>query len=390
MISKNECCGCGACKNACPKSNINMATDEEGFLYPQMKDKLLCGDCALCQRVCFYNKDLQSNPPNKVLACKSKVDDIRYNSSSGGVFSILAESVLVKGGVICGAAFDDNCVLIHSFAEGDDYVKFRRSKYVQSDTKDAYTQTKQYLEEGRDVLFTGTPCQIAGLKSFLNKDYEKLLCMDFICHGVPSPKMFRAHLSEISAEVGSDVVDYCFRTKDGVWKKLTTTIASTRDGNVVTTKRDPYMLGFLQNLYLRPSCHSCGANKFRSGADITIGDYWGCETAHRSFDDEKGISIALLHSNKGHVAFDDIKEKVQTIEADLNHAVIFNRNLVSASLPHPKRADFFRKIQSGVSFSVCVKMFTKNCTEIARNLLSPGQVRYIQLFLSKLKGVPTQ
>ena len=387
MIDKKEtCCGCKACVSACPKDNINYESDKEGFFYPQKNDPLKCGNCSVCKNVCFYHNDAQSVEPLEVLACKIKDDTIRRDSSSGGVFSALAEYVLSLNGVVCGAAFDDECALIHRFAEGDDYKYFRKSKYVQSDMKNTLLEAKRYLEADRYVLFCGTPCQIASLRCFLGRDFEKLLCVDFICHGVPSPLMLRAHLDETEKQNGGKVANISFRTKDGVWKKLTTTTTTMRDGTEIVTKRNPFMLGFLQNLYLRPSCHRCAANNFRSGADITIGDYWGAETAHRHFDDDKGISLIMLNSAKGQSVFEYIKSSMDVIEADLNHAIIFNPNIIKASLSHPKRAEFFNLFYGSVPFSKCVAKFTKTYVEIARVLLSPSQVRHIQLFLSKLRG----
>jgi len=361
-----------------------MKQDNEGFMYPHKKDEDVCGDCGRCNSACFYNDQQKITAPTSIYACKIKDDDIRKSSSSGGVFSALAERVISQGGVVFGAAFDENCILIHSFAEGSDYVKFRRSKYVESDLKETYPTVQKFLDDGRKVLFTGTPCKISGLLKYLRKSYENLLCMDFICHGVPSPLMLKIHLDEISKDTPGKIIDFRFRTKDDVWKKCISTTATTDLGNVISKKRDSFMLGFLQNLYLRPSCHSCFANGFRSGADITIGDYWGAETMHREFDDEKGVSLLMIRSKKGEVAFEGIKSKMEIIEADLNHILIFNPNIERATSPHPARAKFFDLVKS-VPFSRCVKKFTKKHIEIARVLLSPGQIRWIQFIMSKIK-----
>jgi coenzyme F420-reducing hydrogenase beta subunit len=363
-----------------------MRADGEGFLYPHKKDEKVCGSCVAC--ACFYNDTLKVTPPKKVFACKSKNDAVRKSSSSGGVFSGLAEYVIAQGGVVFGAAFDENCILVHSFAEGDDYVKFRRSKYVESDLKNSYPAAKKFLDDGRKVLFSGTPCQIAGLLKFLRKGYENLLCVDFICHGVPSPFMLKLHLDEITKDAPGDAADIRFRTKDGVWKKCTTTTTTTTTtGFEIVTKRDSFMLGFLQNLYLRPSCHSCAANAFRSGADITIGDYWGAETRIRKFDDEKGISLVMVRTDAGQAAFSGIEKTMDVLPADLNHAIIFNPNINRATKPHPKREEFFKLLQEGTPFSQCVKKFTKTHIELIRELFSPSQIRYVQLVLFRLRNV---
>jgi len=383
---KNKCSGCSACVNSCPLGIVFMKEDTEGFLYPHISDVEKCNHCGVCEHVCHYaDSSVIPTTPKNVIACKCKDNDIREESSSGGIFSVLAELALSDGGVVFGASFDENCVLIHSFEEDEDYKKFRTSKYVQSDLRNVFVETKTALDNGRKVLFTGTPCQITGLKSFLQKDYENLFCVDFICHGVPSPKMLRMHLDELSQNVDGEIVNIRFRTKKGLWKKCTTTTITTITGHVFSIKRDSFMLGFLQNLYLRPSCHNCNVNNHRSKADISIGDYWGCETKYRKFDDERGVSLILIRSDKGINTFASIEHKMDFMEIELDHPLIFNPNIVRSTRPNKNRDVFFKLIDEGLPFSECVKKFTVTHIELVREVLSPGQVRWIQLILSKLK-----
>ena len=199
MISiqdKKNCCGCGACVQRCPKQCVTMQEDSEGFLYPKV-DLSVCIDCHLCEKVCPIINQGEGHEPQAVYAAKNPNEKIRMQSSSGGVFTILAEKILDEGGVVFGAAFNDKWEVEHDFVERkDELAKFRGSKYVQSKIGKSYRNVETFLKEGRKVLFSGTPCQIAGLKKFLRKDYENLFTVDFICHGVPSPGVFRTYLQE--------------------------------------------------------------------------------------------------------------------------------------------------------------------------------------------------
>lgn len=193
---KKECCGCSACASVCPKNCITMSEDSEGFLYPHV-DESVCIDCHLCERVCPMINHGKDREPLAVYAAKNSNETIRMQSSSGGIFTLLAERVIDEGGVVFGASFNDRWEVVHDHVETkEELAKFRGSKYVQSKIGDNYRKVKLFLSEGRNVLFSGTPCQISGLKKYLRKDYDNLLAVDFICHGVPSPGVFRTYLQE--------------------------------------------------------------------------------------------------------------------------------------------------------------------------------------------------
>lgn len=194
---KSNCCGCNACVQKCPKQCISMREDDEGFLYPYV-DKILCIDCGLCEKTCPVINSKEERKPLNVFAAKKPNDEVRMQSSSGGIFTLLAENVIDEGGVVFGAGFNERWEVVHSFAEKkEDLAKFRGSKYVQSKVGNSYKQAEAFLKQGRKVLYSGTPCQIAGLKQYLRKDYANLLAVDFICHGVPSPGVFRTYLRAI-------------------------------------------------------------------------------------------------------------------------------------------------------------------------------------------------
>lgn len=204
IIQKQDCCGCEACVQICPKGCMCMVEDTEGFLYPQV-DKSVCVNCGLCEKVCPVIHQNKSRTPLKVYAAKNMDEEVRLKSSSGGIFTLLAESVIKRGGVVFGAKFDDEWMVVHDYTDNIEGVAaFRGSKYVQSIIGNAYRKVEQFLKSGRMVLFTGTPCQIAGLKKYLRKEYKKLLAVDLVCHGVPSPKVWQMYLEETNR---SKVID---------------------------------------------------------------------------------------------------------------------------------------------------------------------------------------
>lgn len=301
LKDKTACCGCQACLEACPAKCISMVPDDEGFLYPKI-NQADCIDCHLCEKVCPQLNARPLDQPDTPLTCYAAISQdisIRLQSSSGGVFSLLADSVLKRGGVVFGARFDDNFLVFHSFTETEEGLSpFRGSKYVQSDLRGAYSQVRSFLKEKRPVLFTGTPCQIAGLRSFLhNKEDEKLYLVSIVCHGAPSPRIWKDYLDAVTSGVTPTSVN--MRNKDNGWGEYR--IVVQKDGHDalnVQALDTVYMKAFLSNLTLRPSCYSC---PFRGnhGSDLTLGDYWGIENVHPEMTDDKGTSLVLVYTQKG-------------------------------------------------------------------------------------------
>lgn len=330
---KKDCCGCGACVQRCPKSCISMREDNEGFLYPEV-NKEICIDCGLCEKVCPVINQSEERKPMAVYAAKHKDERIRLASSSGGVFTAIAESVIDEGGVVFGARFDKNWSVIHGYTETKEgLAAFRGSKYVQSRIGESYKDTEAFLKTGRKVLFSGTPCQIAGLKRFLRKEYDNLLTVDFICHGVPSPGVWREYLKEETARQcgGKNSVlshpkdklgdvrieNISFRDKRLGWKKfsfaltLSTTNGSGAKNTVLLSEplnKNIFLRGFLADLYLRPSCHACPAKKFKSGSDVTIGDFWGVQNVMPEIDDNLGCSIVYMNNRNKYI--NNLKDKI--------------------------------------------------------------------------------
>lgn len=377
ITDKSKCCGCSACVQRCPKHCIALVEDNEGFLYPKA-DSNVCIDCGLCEKVCpVINKD-NKQEPLEVFAALNPNEDIRMKSSSGGVFTQLAEKIIEKGGVVFGARFNEQWEVVHDYVETKEGIGiFRGSKYVQSRIGDNYRIAEAFLKEGRGVLFSGTPCQIAGLRKYLRKDYDNLLLVDFICHGVPSPGVFRTFLRDeidkyaftgvgrksvllpcIPLVSERDRLDYqglnirsiCFRDKRNGWKKigfaLTLSKASTAgEKNSVLTLYTPlhensYLRGFLKDIYLRPTCHACPAKHLSSGSDITLGDYWGIAFTMPELDDDKGISAIIVNTEKGRITLHSTN--VQLRSASFSDLLVHNSALQNSVPIPPQRELFFR------------------------------------------------
>jgi len=345
---KKDCCGCSACVQKCPKQCISLKEDNEGFLYPEV-DKSICIDCGLCEKVCPVLHQCEPRKPLKVYAAKNLDEEIRRQSSSGGVFTLLAEQIIQEGGVVFGARFDENWEVKHDYTETiEGLAAFRGSKYVQSRMGDNYRKAEDFLKQGRKVLFSGTPCQIAGLKRFLRKEYDNLLAIDFVCHGVPSPGVWRQYLKETVARMcdknsvstdpiskeNAHVESISFRDKSSGWKKysFTLTLSTTSRSGAKNTvslcevhSKNIYMRGFLANLYLRPSCYTCVAKSGKSCSEIAIADFWKIEEIDSSMDDDKGTSLVLIYTQKGMETFNVRKNSIK--EKSYKEALLGNSSI---------------------------------------------------------------
>ena len=350
---KKDCCGCTACVERCPCHCIIMQVDEEGFMYP-IVDKDKCIQCNLCNTVCPIINQKNPQLPKEVYAAKINDANIVLNSSSGGLFSVLSEAVILKGGVVFGARFNKEWNVIHDYAETKEGIKaFQGSKYVQSDIGICFLKAEQFLKEGRIVLFSGTPCQISGLKYFLRKEYDKLVTISIICHGVPSPGVWNAYKEQIPKALVSKVRSFRygqpsitsinFRDKTDGWRNYSFSVSGENENGGCKLKeyhqKNIYLRGYLHNLYLRPSCFSCPARKGKSGADIQLGDYWGVLRRNPSFYDSKGVSLVLIYSEKGRRLFNEIN----AIKTAISYDDVLDCNInVECDEEQPiERAEFF-------------------------------------------------
>lgn len=358
--NKYNCTGCGACNNICPKGAIKKQGDEYGFYKPVI-DKEKCINCGLCEKVCPLDKYKSQNfEQPKVLAFQNDDKDILYKCASGGAFAKLAKHVVEQGGTVYGVIYDENMVVSHSRTDNlTDLEKMYSSKYVQSDTRNTFISAKEDLENGKLVLFSGTPCQIAGLKSYLQKDYENLLTVDLVCHGVPSPLVFEKYKQEFMTKRQKDeeLLNIDFRSKINGWNPCYLTIKTNKKDYDILSGKSIYSKLFLNNLNINNSCLNCQFNGFPRVADITIGDFWGVDEYDKTINDNKGLSIVLLNSSKGDRYFSEIINECFTKEIPLEFVVKHNQNLVSSSKLHLKRVEFFKDIKKGKSLQNCVQKY---------------------------------
>lgn len=360
-----------------------MTEDEEGFLYPYV-DTQVCIDCGLCEKVCPVINRNEPKEPLKVYAAKNRDTAKRELSSSGGLFIALAEQVIDEGGVVFGVVFDENWEAHHVAATKiEELQPMMRSKYIQSRTENTFAEAEQYLKQGQRVMYTGTSCQIAGLKRFLRKDYENLLSVDVICHGVPSPGVWRKYLQEEltksarSAATGKNTVldrslksmpviaGISFREKSQsgydwqkygfvVWQKSADKGGQNSVLSSYNLNENPFMRGFLADLYLRPSCHACPAKGGTSGADITIADYWGIWNVRPDFHDKSGVGLAIIHTQKGLDAFN--AANFETVETTLEEAVMGNPSYRVSKAQPQCRQKIFRLTDSGETIENAVNI----------------------------------
>lgn len=341
---KAECTGCGACVSVCPKNAIAMKPDEEGFLYPAV-DSALCVECDLCEKRCPVGKAVPKQK-QKVYGVQHLDPQVRAASSSGGVFTALARGMLARGGVVFGAAFDESLRVEHigAFDEAE-MAAMRGSKYVQSDAADAIGNAASLLARGIPVLFSGTPCQIAGLKAKVGDKYaDLLLTVDFVCHGVPSPGVFASYLAELEKKNGKKVVSYAFRDKRKGWKDFSA-VAVFEDGSEHSgdQRTEPFLYGFLQNLYIRPSCVQCTEYRgMQRLSDLTMADLWGAEKSCPDKDDDTGLSLVFVNTPRGMDALDKCAREIRRFSAettDLMRRV--NPSIWKPAKDHEKRKAFF-------------------------------------------------
>lgn len=344
-ICKEECSGCSACMNICPKNCIDMVEDEFGFRYPNI-NKEICINCHLCEKVCpFYiKKDNKVFTPT-VFACQNSDDVIRKASSSGGVFSMLADYVLDNNGAVYGAEINDSLEVHHiRITSKDQLYRIRGSKYIQSHIDDSFKKIRLDLNEDKKVLFAGTGCQIAGLKSYLKKDYNQLITVEVACHGVPSEKAFRQYIDDNEKYFDSKVKTINFRDKVSGWNNYSIML-SFEDGKSISQNamQNDFMKGYIHNLYLRPSCKICSYKSMSSGSDILLGDFWGVNELKEPWNDNQGTSVVFINTLKGKDVFEKIKNDLVIKEVDLEFAIRFNPCIIQ---PVADSSDIYEDLEN--------------------------------------------
>ena len=372
VIERIDCCGCCACINVCPKGALYIKEDIKGFKYPEI-DKNKCINCGMCKKVCPV---LSSKEEEKIIdayACYNNNLDERLNSSSGGIFCLLAKEIIKRKGVVFGAVFDNEFNLRHSFIEKiDDLRKMQGSKYTQSIIGDSYKKAKEFLDNGRPVLFTGTPCQIEGLKSFLLKDYDNLYTQDIICHGVPSPRVLQKYINYQEMINKEKIESLLFRNKDRGWSNYETKIIFKTKIYNKNHSKDIFMRSFLKNICLRDSCYNCAFKKKYRSSDITLADYWGIENVHPEMDDDKGVSLVLVNSSKGNKLFNYIKKDITFKKTDIDKAISYNSAIYKSAEHCANENDFINNIDN-MMFDELVKKYVPKKSNV-------------ELFADKLKN----
>lgn len=381
ITDKIDCTGCHACYNICPSHCIEMKADEEGFLYPVI-DKEQCIQCGLCEHVCPMKKktDLMNKPQLYYgWICDER---LRSKSSSGGIFTALAEWILTHDGVVYGAGYGSGLTVIHErITSIEELEKLRGSKYVQSCVCDTFRQVKTDLMNKTWVYYSGTPCQIAGLRNYLGKEYDNLICQDLICHGVPSPKVWKMYLNACNKEKGVPVVKVDFRDKSKGWTNFRFAL-EFRNGKKYKIRHDKnlYMRLFLRNVILRPTCYHCHYKEERRVSDITLADFWGVQKIFPRLFDDKGISLILVNSDKGEGILKNIAGKSAEV-CRLYRNVLeegYNSAARCSVKPHISRHLFFKELDKGSIIEIAEEILKDplNLTRIKREII---------LYLSRVK-----
>lgn len=355
IVDKKKCSGCTACFSVCPKHCITMQADEEGFLYPHV-NKTVCIDCHLCERKCPVLNPFKKREPVACYAAQNKNEQVRLTSSSGGVFTSLAVTVLNKEGIVCGVEFDKDKMTHHICIQSKaDLRKLVGSKYVQSRLENVFKEIKNYVQAGRWVLFTGTPCQVAGINSYLGKlsKADNYISVELCCHGAPSPLIWKKYLAEIGAN-SFNIQKLTFRSKQNGWKNYSLDIQTDSFCLCEGKEQNIYMKGFLNSLYCRPICSECKARGFATDSDISIGDFWGLPKFYPDKDDNKGKSLVLVLSDKGNKFYQELKIGLEVFEIKYEEVIAGNTNYLFSSIAHVKRPVFWENIASGKSISYSV------------------------------------
>lgn len=360
VLERCKCCGCGSCFSACPQKAITMKWGKDFFKYPEI-DESKCVNCGVCQKVCpviQYEKKQQERDYHsniqKGFAARSKNYKQRLESSSGGIFPIIAEFILNQSGIVVGAAFDENFNVTHSIVEKkDDLVKLQGSKYLQSEIDlNIFREIKEYLQQGRKVLFSGLACQVEGLKAFLRKDYSNLFTIDLICMGIPSPQIWQIYLKTYFP---NEIIKHVnFKEKSVGWNHFNLMIETDKQCFKQWGMKNPYFKSMFNAYNMRESCFQCPFKKEKRFADITIADCWGASQCVPEIDDNKGLSSVIIHSQKGEELWRKIDDNLDFKQIPLDLIIRGNSNMIkNCTCNKKKRTIFFfilKYISSRIAF----------------------------------------
>lgn len=389
IIDKSKCCGCCACVDVCVHKAISLKVDIEGFWYPEINQEL-CVNCGLCDKVCpelnIVNLKINDYPkPIKTIAAIHKRMDIRWDSTSGGAFSAFAETMYTQGGYVSGALYNEDFSVSNYISKNsEDLIRLRSSKYLQSKAEGLYAEICKLLKGGEKVLACGTPCQMAALRSFLRKDYENLIIVDFICRGVNSPKVYRKYLDSLEQKFGGKVVYVKAKNKELGWRNLTRKVVFDNGKVYYGVKMDDdFRRGYHTNVYCRPSCYTCQYKGFPRMADITIADYWGIERVDKNLDNNIGTSMILLNSKKGETFFDLVKDKLEYKETKFESILKGNKALnIPISLPKINREQFFLDLDAHDFTFVTEKYFPLNKKRPLKSRFKQALIKGVKKYIT--------
>lgn len=358
ITRKEQCCGCNACVQICPVHCISRQIDREGFMYP-LVDSTRCLQCGLCEKVCPMLHPAAQREPLEVKAVHSLEETTRLQSSSGGLFTELARWVLQQGGVVFGALFADQWMVEHSYAETEKRLEaFRGSKYVQSNIGQSFQEIRYFLKQGRWVLFSGTSCQVSALHHFLQFESDRLLTVDVVCHGVLSAKVWQTYLKELSNNAVSTITQIQFRNKQKGWKNYSFLCEWDKGRIQEPFKKNLYMKAYLSDSLLRPSCYQCPCKSFASASDMTLADYWGVQELQAELDDDKGVGLVFIHSERIAQIIEGLPLAIKPVSASMEDLLRYNPS-IGRSVDAPisiKRILFYRLLDCRVPFSLLVNL----------------------------------
>ena len=385
---KDLCCGCTACYSICPKNAISMVRDKDGFLYPEV-DKEKCINCGMCKKVCpILNKSKLNEFKPKAYLFQNSNEEIRKDSTSGGIFTAIGEFVIKNNGIVYGATFDDDFVVNHIGVEDVDKLsKFRKSKYVQSNQNNCFKEIKQYLDNGKLVCYSGTPCQVGGLRAYLRKDYENLILVDIMCHSVPSPLVFEKYKGYILKKMNANkILNINFRDKNKYGYKYSMMTVETDNGIYSQgIDTDPYLRAFFSDVSVRPSCYNCHFKTMKRVSDLTIWDCFNINEIDKSFDDDKGTTRVLVQSEKGEKLLENL-DNVRLKELDINIAIKKVKEMTNSVNYNSKRKEFFENINEDNVFEKYypTNFKTKINSFVRKTLAVTGVYSSVKSFAKKI------
>lgn len=366
---KKDCCGCWGCSQVCPVQCITMTEDEEGFRYP-IVDKERCINCHMCEKVCpiIHAEPDKPNDNQQAFLLQHKDEKVLHESASGGAFTAIASYVIRKGGVVFGAAYDKNFVVAHQYVDKiEDLRKFRNSKYVQSEMRNAFKEAKDFLKQGRMVCFSGTPCQLEGLLRFLRKPYENLVTVDVLCHSITSPKIFRMYVDEQEKKYGKDLSNIMFRDKNPYGYKYSQ-MSAYKDGKQVYKEgvdTDVYLRSFFSDINVRPSCYDCQFKKRYHLTDFTIWDCFDVYKFSKVLDNDKGVTRLLANTGKAKAILREMQADATIVEIPSDNAVEGVHEMYYSVKMNSRRKVFFEAIAMGGGNDALQKFFPTSNRTIA-------------------------